>query len=151
MMAEVAASHRFETIRLLNASREVVFAAWTDLEKFMQWWGPETRHCPHAEIDLRPGGQWRACMRASDGDEAWVGGEYREVAPPSKLVFTWAWERGGMPGPSTIVTVELTDRGNQTELRLVHEGFESAEVAAAHDDGWGSSMISLERYLNAAA
>ena len=52
--------------RTLNASRELVFAAWTDPRRALQWWGPVNYPAVHIEMDLRPGGAWRICLRSTD-------------------------------------------------------------------------------------
>ena len=133
--------------RLFKAPRERVFRAWTDPAMLAKWWGPESRSCPFVELDPRPGGRWRTCMKAENGDEAWVQGEYKEVDPPRKLVFTWAWENDGVPGHVTEVSVEFLDRGDETEMLFRHRGFETEEQAHQHNQGWDSSFICFDRYL----
>lgn len=133
--------------RTFKAPRDRVFRAWTDPEKLAKWWGPETRSCPFVQLDPRPGGRWRTCMKAEDGEEAWVQGEYREVDPPRKLVFTWAWENDGVPGQETEVTIEFLDHGAETEMVFCHRGFETAEQARLHNEGWDSSLRCFDAYL----
>lgn len=133
--------------RKFNAPRDRVFRAWTDPEKLSKWWGPENRICPFAELDPQPGGRWRTCMRAEDGQEAWVQGEYREVEPPSKLSFTWAWETDGIPGPSTFISIDFLDHGAETEMVFTHSGFESEEQKRLHNEGWTGSLNSLHTML----
>ena len=79
--------------RVLPASRTRVFEAWTDPAVLMRWWGPEGMTTPHCEMDVRPGGTWRTTMRGATGDHI-CRGVYREIAPPERLVLTWAWEEG---------------------------------------------------------
>lgn len=134
--------------RTFKAPRERVFRAWTDPEMLAKWWGPETRSCPFAELDPRPGGRWRTCMRDQDGDEAWVQGVYREVDPPARLVFTWAWEDKGVPGHETLVTIDFLDRDGATEMIFTHEGFETEDGRNLHNEGWTSSLVCLEQTLS---
>ena len=68
--------------RTFAAPRDKVYAAWTEPEHLKQWWGPEGFVSPSAEIDLRVGGRYRAGMRAPDGTEMAVVGEYTEITPP---------------------------------------------------------------------
>ena len=99
------------------------------------------------EIDLRTGGRYRTCMRTPEGDR-WVGGEYTEVTPPERLVFTWAWEGDhAADSPDTLVTVEFRDLGDMTEVALTHERFGSAESRDQHRHGWSSSLDCLEKAL----
>ena len=133
--------------RTFAAPRDQVYAAWTEPEHLKQWWGPEGVTAPVVEIDLRTGGRYRTCMRTPEGDR-WVGGEYTEVTPPERLVFTWAWEGDYTADSSeTLVTVEFRDLGDVTEVALTHERFGSAESRDHHHDGWSSSLDCLEKAL----
>jgi uncharacterized protein YndB with AHSA1/START domain len=98
-------------------------------------------------LDLRPGGAYRLTMRHRDGNESILFGRYLEVVRPSKLVFTWAWE--GMPerGEETLVTVELRERGRETELTLSHERFTSEEMREKHQQGWEGCLGRLPARL----
>ncbi len=140
-------------IRRFKAPRERVFRAWTDPQRLALWWGPEGRTAPVVELDVRAGGRWRACMRSPEGDEAWVRGEYREVDPPNRLVFTWAWEDADAPSggseQETLVELDFVDMGDETEIRLTHLGFETAEQCELHNEGWTSSLECLTDHLAA--
>src|SRR5262245_47426987 len=74
--------------RVLAAPRELVFRAWTDPVHLAQWWGPKGFTNPVCEIDVRVRGALRIVMRAPDGSEYAVKGEFLEVVPPQRLVFT---------------------------------------------------------------
>ena len=77
-----------------------------------------------------------------------MGGEYTEVTPPERLVFTWAWEDDhAADSPDTLVTVEFRDLGDMTEVALTHERFGSAESRDQHRHGWSSSLDCLEQAL----
>jgi uncharacterized protein YndB with AHSA1/START domain len=99
--------------RVFNAPPALVFAAWTVPEHQLHWSGPEGFTTPHHEMDLRPGGRWRACLRSPQGEDHWVTGVYREIAPPARLVMTHGWESApGQPsGPETLITVTFTEEG----------------------------------------
>ena len=77
-----------------------------------------------------------------------VGGIYREVRAPERLVFTWAWETTGQRGPETLVTVEFHARGGTTELVLTQEEFETVDACDRHRQGWSSSFDCLYEYLS---
>jgi uncharacterized protein YndB with AHSA1/START domain len=109
---------------------------------------------PLAEVDLRVGGTYRIQMKAPDGELHTVGGVYREVAAPEKLVFTWAWEAGGGCGDSeneqpaeTLVTVEFREKGQSTEVILTHELFPNTESRDKHDEGWSGCLARLEKVV----
>lgn len=133
--------------RTFAASRERVFAAWSDPEVMRRWWGagPDWTS-PWVEIDLRPGGRYRLAMTDPGADaEYTVGGEYVEVVPPERLVYTWAWETPGSPTGDlqTLVTVEFIDAGGATTVRLTHTGFTDAHGRDRHATGWELCMDNL--------
>ncbi|MEO8575152.1 MAG: SRPBCC domain-containing protein [Gemmatimonadales bacterium] len=132
--------------RTFDAPRELVWKAWT--ENMDQWSAPRGFTIPVSEGDLRPGGKWHAVMVTPDGKELPLGGAYREIVPPERLVFTHAWnDATGKPGPETLVTVTLTARGNQTEMNFRQTGFDSVDSRNGHADGWGQSFDRLEEVL----
>lgn len=141
--------------RTFKANREKVFKAWTTPEALKQWFGPTDGFTvPSAEIDLRVGGKYRIQMKAPDGEVHTVGGVYREVSVPEKLIFTWAWEEGGGCGDSaneppveTLVTVEFRKKGPSTEVFLTHELFPNSESKDKHDAGWSGCLTRLAKVL----
>jgi uncharacterized protein YndB with AHSA1/START domain len=134
--------------RTFEAPRERVFRAFTDPGRLQRWWGPEGMSAPVCELDPRPGGAWRTTMRSSDGKEVTVSGVYKEIDPPSRLVFTWAWtQEDGSRGQETTVTLEFLDRGEATELVLTQEGFVDEEIRGKHQQGWGSCFDCLDQAL----
>jgi uncharacterized protein YndB with AHSA1/START domain len=80
--------------RTFAAPREDVFAAWVDPEQMARWMGPRNIASQVDRMDVRPGGAYRITMRDVDTGATYVvGGIYREIVWPERLVFTWAWER----------------------------------------------------------
>ncbi|HUF58455.1 MAG TPA: SRPBCC domain-containing protein [Actinomycetota bacterium] len=116
-----------EVERRIAATPDEVFTYLTDPEKYTRWKGQQ------AELDPRPGGRYRVRM----GPEAVALGEYVEVEPPSRVVFTWGWEGSGdVPPGSTTVEITLHADGDGTLLRLRHTGFPSEADADLHREGW---------------
>ncbi len=135
--------------RRFAAPREKVFRAWTDPEALKQWWGPPGYESPNAKVDLRAGGRYRLAMRKlPDGEVFYLSGTYREVQPPVRLVFTWAWESPEMDMGETLVTVEFLDRGEETEVVLTHELFPNAEICEQHNQGWNGCLDRLTQFLS---
>lgn len=101
--------------RLFDAPRHLVFEALTKPEHVKQWWGRlgEGYSVPICEIDLRVGGSWRFVNRHPKGEVAFHG-EYREITPPSRLVFTEVFEQ--FPDSVSEVTAELTEEGGKTRM-----------------------------------
>ena len=111
----------------IAARPETVFAFLTDPEKMVLWKGVT------AELDPRPGGLFRVNVTGRDIAR----GEYLEVVPYSKVVFSWGWEGEGSPVPpgGSRVEVTLTPAGADTILRLRHSGLPVA-AQGEHKEGW---------------
>jgi uncharacterized protein YndB with AHSA1/START domain len=99
--------------RTFNAPRELVFRAMTQADLIERWWGPR-RYTTHVDkLDLRPGGGWRFLNRGDEGEFAFRG-EFREIVPPEKIVWTFEWE--GMLGHISVETLVLEERDGQTTV-----------------------------------
>ncbi len=134
--------------RLLDAPRELVFRAWTESKHAMQWWGPEGFAVVALDMDVRPGGRWRKCMRSPSGADFWREGVYREVVAPERLVLTYVSDDPlGEPGHETLVTVTFAARGDQTLMTLRHSGFESVPARDSHRGGWTSCVERFAHYV----
>jgi uncharacterized protein YndB with AHSA1/START domain len=131
--------------RLLDAPRELVWAAWTRPERFSRWFGPRTMVTPIGRItlDARPGGVWRATVVGEEGFEVTFDGVYREVRPPARLVFTTGDPDGPGDGPASVVTIDLVDAGGRTELRFHQRG---VHVEPA---GWAGFLDRLAEHVTA--
>lgn len=134
--------------RTFAAPRERVFRAWTTPEEMKRWTGPGDYTTPLAEVDLRPGGQYRIHMRAPDGTLRRLTGVYRAVDAPTRLVYTWRWE-DDPAFPDTLVTVEFVERGAATEVVLTHEAFPNAAARQRHAVGWTGCFDKLAHVLAA--
>ena len=101
--------------RLFDAPRQLVFEAMTKPEHVKQWWGRlgDGYSVPVCEIDLRVGGAWRFVNRHPEGEAVFYG-EYREITPPSRLVFTEIFEP--YPDSVSLVTTEFTTEGSKTRM-----------------------------------
>ena len=123
----------------IAARPETVWEFLVDPEKATRWMGTS------ATIEARPGGEYRC--EVLPGHIA--RGQYVELDPPRRLVFTWGWEKGGgddavvSPGSSTI-EIELTPEGDGTRLRFVHRGLPTPESAESHAHSWDHYLARLE-------
>jgi uncharacterized protein YndB with AHSA1/START domain len=142
-----SSSRALKLVRRFPAKPERVFRAFADPKRLVKWWGPKGVTIPVCEMDVRPGGRWLTTMRAPDGSDMIVSGVYREIDPPTRLVFTWAWHQDGKRGHETVVTIALKPHGAGTELTLTQAAFESAQSLNAHRQGWSSSFDCLAEYL----
>jgi uncharacterized protein YndB with AHSA1/START domain len=112
--------------RLFDAPRKLVFEAMTRPEHVKRWWGclGEGYSVPVCEIDLRVGGKWRFVNRHPGGEAAFHG-EYREIAPPGRLVFTEIFE--DFPDSVSVVTAVFAEEGARTRM-TVTVSYPSKEV-----------------------
>jgi uncharacterized protein YndB with AHSA1/START domain len=101
--------------RSFDAPREAVFEAMTDPDLIPRWWGPRAYKTIVEKMDVRPGGAWRFLNRTPDGTDYGFSGEYREVVPPERLVYTFIVD--GMPPGDGFVEVTLVERDGVTEMR----------------------------------
>ena len=127
--AESAAVTREITIA---AAPEIVWTYLVDEGKAARWMGQA------AELDARPGGLYR--VEVLPGHTA--RGQFVELDPPRRLVYTWGWEEAGdgtpnpVPPGSTTIEIELEPAGAATLVRFSHRDLPSAETARSHSEGW---------------
>lgn len=131
-----------EIRRTFPAPPERVFRAFRDPSVLKHWAAPDQHRTEEVEMDFRVGGHYRREMRFSDGSLHVLRGEYLEIDPPNRLVYTYEWET--IPdAPSTRVEIEFEERDGRTDLRLVQFGFESRETRDDHRTGWASCFEQL--------
>lgn len=116
----------------IAARPEIVFSFFTDPEKMVRWLGIR------ATLNARPGGVCHIHIN----EREMVGGEYLEVVPYSRVVFTWGWEGSPVPLGSTTVEITLQPEAGGTRLSLRHLGIpaEQREFQAA---GWDHTLARL--------
>ena len=135
--------------RNFDAPVQAVFDAWLSADMIGRWWpaGPgwET---PVAEVDARVGGTLRLVMRNPEGEEFGGSGEYLDIDPPRRLVFTWTWDGPERDQTRQLIEVEFEDRGDgTTTLVLTNRGLPDEKSKRAHRDGWSASFENLDRVL----
>ena len=81
-----------EVKRFIKAPRDRVYAAWADPAQLKQWFGPESVQTHDLVADVRVGGKYRWDITNAEGEKMTVRGEYRELQPGRKIVFTWQWD-----------------------------------------------------------
>jgi uncharacterized protein YndB with AHSA1/START domain len=133
-------------VDIFDAPREVVFAAWTEPDQLKRWWGPGFFETVFAEVDLRRGGRYELLLEP--GSMRLVG-EFREVTPPQRLVYTWRWVEGVPDTRESLVTIEFREAGTGTEVVLVHDSFVGPGPVEMYDEGWRSGLDKLRAFLRA--
>ncbi len=147
--------------RVFDAPVEKVWQAWTDPEKVKNWWGPKDFTSHDDRLDLRVGGKYLFVMHGPAGSEwdkdMYSGGEFKEIVPLKKLVFTDNFmdkdgnkvsaAEYGMPADfpeDLMVTVELEElSGSRTKLTLTHDGLPADDLADQTSAGWNGSFDKL--------
>jgi uncharacterized protein YndB with AHSA1/START domain len=147
--------------RTLDATVGEVFAAFLFPDALKHWWAPEGYAVLHAEVDARVGGRYSLEMRAlGDSHIVTIHGVYREIDPPTRLVFTHTFEQHssddpftavGLTGHYTLVTIQLRPRGDVTELVLVQEEIPSAGAEGVLSAGWDGILDKLAGYVGRAS
>ena len=121
---------------LIDASPETVFEFFVEANLMRKWMG---RHAT-----LEP---WAGGVFAVDNGDNRARGNFVEVVPSKRVVFTWGWEQStDVPPGSSVVTFTFEPRGQATLLRMVHEGLPAGEDLR-HRQGW---VHYLDRLLQAA-
>ncbi len=136
--------------RVLRADVESVYRAWTDPAIYNRWSGGRNYVSESVELDVRVGGSLRQTIRDVNSGVRWhFDGEYREIVPNRKLVFTFHWvsDRGEDHGAS-LVTVEFTPRGpNECEIAIVHVDQPDEKYREGTIQGWSQWLDKLEVLL----
>ena len=136
--------------RVFDAPAALLFKLWTDPSHVMSWWGPRDYPATHVEMDVRPGGAWRGCLRSKEsGEDLWQHGVFREVVEPHRVVFTFVWDEEGERGMETLVTVTFDEQDGKTRMTFRQAPFQSVEERDGHNGGWSSSFDRLDEQLRA--
>jgi len=138
-----------EMKRVLPARRPDVFAAFADPDVLAQWWGPEGFRIASLDFRPEPGRGYRIEMQPPEGDAFQLIGEFREVEPPARLVFTFIWAEPDPDDVETLAALEFRGLDDSTEVALTQRPFKTEGRRELHREGWGDSFDKLERLLAA--
>jgi uncharacterized protein YndB with AHSA1/START domain len=144
-MAEAEAEVR----RVLRASPERVFAAFSDPMLVSRWLKPSADiRLDIVEMDFRPGGAWRFAYHVPGGPVVFIGGRYRIVEPPSKLVYSWIIEPPDEhAGLQSEVAVTITPAPGGAELHIRHSRLTLPGSVERHAGGWRGALDLLTELL----
>ena len=133
--------------RLVEATPERAFQAWTDAEARRRWYAPEDDYLVEAETDLRVGGSYRVAFGPSP-DHLWSEtGIFLAIEPPHRLVYTLVFDGPDGETATTVVTVTFEAVQGKTLIRLVESGFATEEQRLGSENGWPAFLTSYERFL----
>ncbi len=135
--------------REFDASKDLVYEAWTTPELVKRWWNAKRGEVTVAEIDLRVGGSWRYAMTTDDGTEVAFHGEYREIVPNERIVSTEVYE--GMPDAEAVNTLTLTEADGRTTLTILVQHANKTHRDAHIDSGMEAGLQDALDLLEQAA
>jgi|ERR1041385_4890421 uncharacterized protein YndB with AHSA1/START domain len=157
----------FVISREFNAPRQVVWKAWTERERLMQWFGPKGFIMSTASLDFRPAGILHYCLRAADGKEMWGKFVYREIVAPEKIIWinSFSDKDGGLtrhPFSSMMWPLQMlseatfTERNGKTTVTIKWLPFDATEEERRTFDGardgitqgWTGTFEQLADYLS---
>lgn len=155
----------FVISRTFDAPRDLVWKAWTETDRLMQWFGPKGFTMFHAKNDLRPGGTFLYALRGPDGAEVWGKWVYREIVPPERLVLVSSFSdaAGNVTrhpmAPTwplqTLSKTTLTEQGGKTTVTIEWRPLEATDEErntfiagkSSMNQGWGGTFEQLADYL----
>ncbi|MDP9052537.1 MAG: SRPBCC domain-containing protein [Acidobacteriota bacterium] len=144
--------------RLIPATAEQIYEAWTNPDLLKTWIAPGNMTVPAVKRNLRPGGAYRIEMKGSaavhngqqplgsDDPVVIAEGVYTRLLPGNQLAYTWggSWN----PAEQSHVTVRLFEAPAGTTLTLDHDGFQSEQSLQVHHSGWQSSLTKLRELFS---
>jgi len=136
--------------RMLHARRETVFEAGSSAEHVRHWFAPKGHDIPEARVELKVGGVFEVCMRASDGSDHWTRGTFVEVTPHDRLVIDmYATDSAGRRLFRAFTEVDFADHTCGTRLEVtqtytVYDRVAAAPMIGGASEGWGTTLDRLE-------
>lgn len=137
----------FSITRVFDAPPELVWRAWTDEAELAQWLRPFGVSTESVSFDVRVGGRYSYTMTNDEtGEDFPTGGEFLEITPLHRLVFTWGEPDAPIHG-TPVITLTLTPQGERTELVFHLRGFDGRPGDHNVHDGWDEALSNLGRHL----
>ena len=127
---------------------DLVFEAWTDPDIVMKWFGHAPNSLHSAVVDLRPGGTWRFLVSQDRAKSVGFEGEYIDVRPGERLVFTWSRVIDHADGTHEAmlhaeIEVHFTARGDGTDVRVIHTVKRPEDPREGIGDNWVRAFVGL--------
>lgn len=131
--------------KFISAGRDEVFEAFTNADIMSKWFFPGEDMSAEVTNNLELGGSYTLRMLAKNGDVYTHVGEYKEITPPEKLVFTWNSDFV----QNTVVTVTFAESDSGTEVTVSHDLLPNDEMRQDHRKGWMGCLSRLESIFGA--
>jgi uncharacterized protein YndB with AHSA1/START domain len=147
MMTEATGALALNLECTLPAPPEEIFRMLTEPAQLVRWWGPHGLTIPAVDLNLVAGGRYRFRMAPPEGEPFHLSGEFLEIDPPWRLVFTFRWEEPTPDDRETVADLSLQSEGKGTRLSLSQGPFLTEERVALHRGGWTESFEKLQAVL----
>lgn len=150
---KISSEKELTITRLFDAPRDVVFKAWLEREQLVKWWGPGDFTNPVCDIDAKPGGKVYIDMKGPDGTVYPMDGEFHEIVPSQKIVFTTAaLDDNGKRLFEVLNTVTFSEEGTKTKMTL-HACVANIRPEGKYhidgmNEGWNQSLDRLANLVN---
>lgn len=129
-------------VREFDAPRELVFTAWADPERVVQWLGPHDAPAVSFEGQFIADGTYRGCLKHREsGETYWHSGTYREIVAPERIVMTFRWDDEN--ALDTVITVTFEDIAGKTRMTFHQAPFRDADERDGHAGGWSEAFERL--------
>jgi uncharacterized protein YndB with AHSA1/START domain len=128
---------------VVDSQRERIFSALTDSAELARWWGPTGYTMTEIDLDLRVGGGYRFTMQPPGGDPFHLAGEFLEIEPPRRVVYTFRYEEPDPDDRETVVALSLEEVGDGTHVSLSQGDFATEARIELHRGGWRDSLEKL--------
>jgi uncharacterized protein YndB with AHSA1/START domain len=122
---------------------EETFRLLTEPDALATWWGPDGFSIPAVDVHLVVGGRYRFRMAPPEGEPFHLSGEFLEIDPPWRLVYTFTWEEPAPDDRETVVDLSLAGTGTGTRVVLSQGPFLTEERLTLHRNGWSDSFEKL--------
>jgi glutathione S-transferase len=142
-MNTITADRVLEMTRYIDAAPETVFDAWLN-KSWGEWAGPPGIKGEVLQLEPKVGGKYKVVMHRPDGGTLTIGGTYKEIVRPTRLVMSWKWAH---EETDTLITLIFRPKGKGTEIHLRHEGFAAVDRRDSHNAGWVGTLDKLEQFL----
>lgn len=131
---------------------DVLADAWVNPDKLKQWWKPAGNQLQEVQNDVKPGGNILYVFGTDGGqDNLKISGQYKEVEPGKKLVYSWNWD---LPTTQAVtdnefqLTVEFIEEGSNSRIRVTQENFKEQESIHPHQEGWDKALEDLHTFMS---
>jgi len=136
---------------VVDSPQERVFTALTEPSEVATWWGPLGYTMAEIDLDLRVRGRYRFTMQPPGGNPFHLAGEFLEIEPPRRLVYTFAYEEPDPDDRRTVVALSLEEAGHATSVSLSQSGFATEARLELHRSGWTDSLEKLRALTESSA